>query len=82
MFVPLTISDFLDRAALVHPDRTAVVDEPGVPGSLGAISAPSPSLKPAAVIQYSSTGFSNQAEPHSLGVTQSPVAAIARPIAA
>jgi len=37
MQVPLTISDFLDRAALVHPDRTAVVDEPGVPGGLGAI---------------------------------------------
>ncbi|MFZ0172683.1 MAG: AMP-binding protein, partial [Acidimicrobiales bacterium] len=38
MFVPLTISDFLDRAALVHPDRTAVVDEPGVPGAFGAMS--------------------------------------------
>jgi acyl-CoA synthetase (AMP-forming)/AMP-acid ligase II len=35
MQVPLTISDFLDRAALVHPDRIAVVDEPGVPGSFG-----------------------------------------------
>ena len=27
MQVPLTISDFLDRAALVHPDHIAVVDE-------------------------------------------------------
>jgi fatty-acyl-CoA synthase len=37
MQVPLTISDFLDRAALVYPHRTAVVDEPGVPGSFGAM---------------------------------------------
>ncbi|HXY44940.1 MAG TPA: AMP-binding protein [Acidimicrobiales bacterium] len=38
MLVPLTISDFLDRAALVHPERTALVDEPGVPGGFGAMS--------------------------------------------
>jgi acyl-CoA synthetase (AMP-forming)/AMP-acid ligase II len=38
MHVPLTISDFLDRAALVFPDREAVVDEPGVAGDLGRIS--------------------------------------------
>jgi fatty-acyl-CoA synthase len=37
MFVPLTISDFLDRAVTVYGDRTAVVDEPGTPGSLGSI---------------------------------------------
>jgi len=38
MRVPLTIGDFLERAALVHgDDRVAVVDEPGVPGSLGEI---------------------------------------------
>src|ERR1700732_5101306 len=38
MHVPLTIGDFLERAALVHgADRIAVVDEPGVAGSLGAI---------------------------------------------
>jgi len=38
MLVPLTIGDFLERAALVHgADRVAVVDEPGVAGSLGAI---------------------------------------------
>ena len=38
MHVPLTIGDFLERAALVHgADRVAVVDEPGVAGSLGAI---------------------------------------------
>ena len=37
MHVPLTIGDFLERAALVHgADRVAVVDEPGVAGSLGA----------------------------------------------
>ena len=37
MRVPLTISDFIDRAEFVYPDRTAVVDEPGVPGSLGRL---------------------------------------------
>ncbi len=38
MHVPLTIGDFLERAALVHgADRVAVVDEPGVAGSLGTI---------------------------------------------
>jgi acyl-CoA synthetase (AMP-forming)/AMP-acid ligase II len=37
MRVPLTIADFLQRAALVYPDRTAVVDEPGTPGTLGSI---------------------------------------------
>ena len=37
MFVPLTVSDFLDRGAYVYPDRVAVVDEPGVPGDLGRI---------------------------------------------
>jgi len=37
MLVPLGIGDFLDRAALVYGDRTAVVDEPGVPGSWGSI---------------------------------------------
>jgi fatty-acyl-CoA synthase len=36
--VPLTVGDFLDRAALVYGDRTAVVDEPGVAGSFGSIS--------------------------------------------
>jgi acyl-CoA synthetase (AMP-forming)/AMP-acid ligase II len=36
MRVALTVADFLDRAALVYGHRTAVVDEPGVPGSLGA----------------------------------------------
>src|SRR4051794_39949777 len=38
MRVPLTISDFIDRAEFVYPDRTAVVDEPGVPGSFGRLS--------------------------------------------
>jgi acyl-CoA synthetase (AMP-forming)/AMP-acid ligase II len=37
MRVPLTIGEFLERAALVHPDRVAVVDEPGTPGSLGSL---------------------------------------------
>ena len=37
MRVPLTIGDFLERAALVHGDRLAVLDEPGVPGSLGRL---------------------------------------------
>ena len=31
MFVPLTITDFLDRAETVYPERTAVVDEPDQP---------------------------------------------------
>src|SRR6516225_797830 len=35
MRVALTVADFLNRAALVYRHRTAVVDEPGVPGSLG-----------------------------------------------
>ncbi|MGH9017599.1 MAG: AMP-binding protein [Acidimicrobiales bacterium] len=37
MRVPLTIGDFLERAALVYGDRVAIVDEPGVPGSLGSL---------------------------------------------
>ncbi len=37
MRVPLTVGDFLDRAAFVHPERLAVVDEPDVAGSLGRI---------------------------------------------
>jgi len=37
MRVPLTIGDFLERAALVYGDRTAVVDEPGVTGSVGTL---------------------------------------------
>jgi len=31
VFFPLTISDFLDRAVTVYPDRVAVVDEPNQP---------------------------------------------------
>ncbi len=38
MHVPLTISDFIERGALVFPERVAVVDEPDVPGSLGRLS--------------------------------------------
>jgi fatty-acyl-CoA synthase len=37
MRVPLTIGDFLERAALVYGERIAAVDEPDVPGSLGRI---------------------------------------------
>ncbi len=37
MKVPLTVGDFLDRAALAYRDRTAVVDEPGATAGLGAI---------------------------------------------
>ena len=33
MHVPLTIADHLERAALVHPDRTGVVDEPDQPAA-------------------------------------------------
>jgi fatty-acyl-CoA synthase len=35
--VPLVVSDFIERAAFVHPDRVAVIDEPGAPGSLGRL---------------------------------------------
>ena len=37
MRVPLTIADFLERAA-IFDDLTAVVDEPGTPDSLGRVS--------------------------------------------
>ncbi len=38
MIVPLTVADFLDRAALVYGDRIGIVDEPDQPApSLGAI---------------------------------------------
>jgi acyl-CoA synthetase (AMP-forming)/AMP-acid ligase II len=37
MRVPLTIGDFLSRAALVHGERVALVDEPDVAGSLGSL---------------------------------------------
>ena len=37
MDVALTVGDFLTRAAQVHPDRVALVDEPGTPGSLGSL---------------------------------------------
>ena len=37
MKVPLTVSDFVRRGALVYPDRPALIDEPGTAGSLGTI---------------------------------------------
>jgi fatty-acyl-CoA synthase len=37
MRVALTVADFLDRAAFIYGHRTAVIDEPGVPGSLGTL---------------------------------------------
>ncbi|HZU80623.1 MAG TPA: AMP-binding protein [Acidimicrobiales bacterium] len=37
MRVPLTVGDFLERAALVAGDRIAIVDEPGTAGSLGSV---------------------------------------------
>ena len=37
MKVPLTIGDFLERAADVYGDRPAVLDEPDTPGSFGRI---------------------------------------------
>ena len=37
MRVPLTVGDFLERAAVVYGDRVAIVDEPAVPGSLGSV---------------------------------------------
>jgi fatty-acyl-CoA synthase len=39
MFVPFSVSDFLDRAVTVYGDRTGVVDEPDQPAaSLGTLS--------------------------------------------
>ena len=39
MYYPLTVRDFLDRAAHVYPDRVAVADEPNQPApSLGDLS--------------------------------------------
>ncbi len=35
--VPFTVADFLNRAVDVYGDRVGVVDEPGVVGSLGAL---------------------------------------------
>lgn len=37
MRVPLTVRDFLERAETVASDRLALVDEPGVEGSLGRL---------------------------------------------
>lgn len=38
MKVPMTINDFLDRGALVYPDRVAIVDEPDQPApSMGEV---------------------------------------------
>ncbi len=37
MKVPFSVGDFLDRAANVYGERTAVVDEPGSVGGLGSI---------------------------------------------
>ncbi|HUJ04772.1 MAG TPA: AMP-binding protein [Streptosporangiaceae bacterium] len=37
MKVPLTVSDFLRRGALVYADRPALIDEPETAGSLGTI---------------------------------------------
>jgi fatty-acyl-CoA synthase len=37
MKVPFTVADFLDRAVKVYGDRVAVVDEPGVAGTLGEL---------------------------------------------
>ncbi|HUR78467.1 MAG TPA: AMP-binding protein [Acidimicrobiales bacterium] len=37
MLVPLTVGDFLYRAAVAYPDRIAVIDEPEGPGALGTI---------------------------------------------
>jgi fatty-acyl-CoA synthase len=37
MRIPLTVGDFLERAAFVYGDRVAIVDEPGTVGSLGSL---------------------------------------------
>ncbi len=38
LFYPLTVSDFLDRAATVYPDRVGIIDEPDQPAaSLGSM---------------------------------------------
>ena len=37
MRVALTVADFLNRGAGVYGSRSAVIDEPDVPGSLGTV---------------------------------------------
>ena len=37
MRVALTVADFIERAALVYPERTAVADEPDATGSFGRL---------------------------------------------
>src|SRR5690349_23404503 len=38
LYYPLTVSDFLDRAETVYPDRVGIVDEPDQPAtSLGSL---------------------------------------------
>src|SRR5207244_3437917 len=39
MKVPLTVNDFLERAALVYGDRIGIVDEPDVDDALSTVGA-------------------------------------------
>jgi len=59
MFVPLTVNDFLDRAALVYPDRVALVDEPD---------QPAPALGPWSYAQMAAAAASQSAALDRLGI--------------
>ena len=73
MIVPLTLSDFLERAEHVYGDRVAVVDEPGPPGGgLGRFS----------YAQFGAMARSLAAALDDLGVGQDERVAIVSPNAA
>jgi acyl-CoA synthetase (AMP-forming)/AMP-acid ligase II len=73
MIVPLTLSDFLERAELVYGDREAVVDEPNPPGGgLGRFSYG----------QFAEMARSLAATLDDLGVVESDRVAIVSPNAA
>lgn len=77
-----TAAKFPNSRATSHPAAPKNAKLSSATGSRAATSGFSPNQKNAALIQYTSGGFSNHGEPHKMGFTQSPVRAIACPIAA
>ncbi len=59
MFVPLTVTDFLERAALVYPERVAFVDEPD---------QPAPALGPWTYAEMAAAAASQSAALDRLGI--------------
>ena len=59
MFVPLSVNDFIDRAALVYPDRIALIDEPD---------QPAPPLGPWTYAQFAAAAASQSAALDRLGI--------------